>query len=167
MLRAESIHFSFGIRGNGAQRVLDAIIPEDINITLAGFAPESELQQRLVAPDIHMVSLKPGWTGTVVPSKFFGSLAVGRPVLFSGSKESSIARWINEYKVGWVISDGEDIKRVATQLKELAQQREQLRDIQKRCHQVYQENFSMNATIDRWDELLKGLLERQRSKSIS
>ena len=167
MLRGESIHFSFGIRGNGAQRVVDAVISEDINITLAGFAPESELQQRLVAPDIHMVSLKPEWTGTVVPSKFFGSMAVGRPVLFSGSKESSIARWINEYKVGWVISDGEDIKRVATQLKELAQQREQLRDIQKRCHQVYQENFSMNATIDTWDELLKGLLERQRSKSIS
>jgi glycosyltransferase involved in cell wall biosynthesis len=143
--------------------VVAAIIPEDINITLAGFAPESELQQRLVAPDIHMVSLKPEWTGTVVPSKFFGSLAVGRPVLFAGSKESSIARWIAEHQVGWVISNADDIQHVANELKELSKQPEKLKDIQIRCHRVYQENFSMNSTIDRWNEVLLALLERKRS----
>ena len=161
-LRGESIHFSFGIRGNAAQQLKEAITPQDTNISLAGFAPESELQQRLVAPDIHMVSLKPEWTGTVVPSKFFGSLAVGRPVLFAGSKDSSIARWINEFKVGWVISDRSDLEQVAQDLKELSKQPEQLRDMQERCHRVYWENFSMNATIDRWDELLRGLVERKR-----
>ena len=119
----------------------------------------------LRAPDIHMVSLKPEWTGTVVPSKFFGSLAVGRPVLFAGSKDSSIARWINEYQVGWVISDRSDLEQVANELKELSKQPERLRDIQERCHRVYQENFSMNATIDRWDELLRELVERRRASS--
>lgn len=163
MLKGESIHFSFGIRGNAAQNFKDAISPQDTNISLAGFAPESELQKRLVAPDIHLVSLKPEWTGTVVPSKFFGSLAVGRPVLFAGSKESSIARWINEYQVGWVISSQEDIARVAAELKELSKQTALLRDIQTRCHRVYHDNFSMNATLDRWDEILRELLERKRS----
>ncbi len=161
MLRGESIHFSFGIRGNAAQQVKEAITPQDTNISLAGFAPESELRQRLVAPDIHLVSLKPEWTGTVVPSKFFGSLAVGRPVLFAGSKESSIARWIKEHEVGWVVSDRTDLEQVANELKELSKQPERLRDIQVRCHRVYQENFSMNATIDKWDEKLRELLERK------
>jgi glycosyltransferase involved in cell wall biosynthesis len=164
MLRGENIYFSFGIRGNAAQQLKNAITPLDANISVVGFAPESELQQRLVAPDIHMVSLKPEWTGTVVPSKFFGSLAVGRPVLFAGSKETSIARWINEYQVGWVISDHADLEQVAEELKELSKQPEKLRDIQIRCHRVYQENFSMNATIDRWDELLRGLVERKGGK---
>jgi colanic acid biosynthesis glycosyl transferase WcaI len=164
MLRCESVHFSFGIRGNASQQLKDAITPQDTNISLAGFAPESELQKRLVAPDIHLVSLKPEWTGTVVPSKFFGSLAVGRPVLFAGSKDSSIAIWINEYQVGWVISDHSDLEQVAKELKELSKQPEKLRDIQERCHRVYQDNFSMNATIDRWDELLRGLVERRSGK---
>lgn len=163
MLHGESIHFSFGIRGNASQQLKGAIAPQDTNISLAGFAPESELEQRLVAPDIHMVSLKPEWTGTVVPSKFFGSLAVGRPVLFAGSRESSIARWINEYQVGWVISDHSDLELVAKELKELSKQPEKLQDIQERCHRVYHENFSMNATIDRWDELLRELVERKRA----
>ena len=70
----------------------------------AGFAPESELEKRLAAADIHLVSLRPEWTGVVVPSKFFGSLAAGRPVVFAGGPDSAIARWIHEFGVGWVLT---------------------------------------------------------------
>jgi hypothetical protein len=47
--------------------------------------------------------LRKEWTGTVVPSKFFGALAIGQPVLFVGSRESSVARIIEEHGVGWLI----------------------------------------------------------------
>ena len=72
----------------------------------AGFAPEAELEKRLTACDLHLVSLRPEWTGTVVPSKFFGALAAGRGVVFAGSPESAIARWIDEHQVGWVSDAG-------------------------------------------------------------
>ncbi len=56
-----------------------AIAPGDDNVSLAGFAPEAECERRLAAADVHLASLRPGWTGLVVPSKFLGSLAVGGP----------------------------------------------------------------------------------------
>ena len=98
----------------------------DANIRFAGFADESELMLRLTAADIHLVSLRDDWTGTVVPSKFFGAIAVGRPVLFAGSPDSAIAKWITEFEIGWVLDDSAD-DRVANQLQRYAESDEEKR----------------------------------------
>ena len=157
MLRGESIRFSFGVRGNAVQDLIGAINPDDTNITMAPFAPESQLQQRLCAPDIHLVSLKLRWTGTVVPSKFFGSLAVGRPVIFAGSQASAVAGWIREHQVGWVLDGPASIKHIATELGMLSRSPATLDAMKQRCHRVYQENFSKVETIKKWDRYLREL----------
>jgi hypothetical protein len=35
------------------------------------------LAARLSAADVHNISLREDWTATVIPSKFFGALAIG------------------------------------------------------------------------------------------
>ena len=55
----------------------------DRNIGFAGFADESRVAARLAAVDVHLVTLRQSCTGAVIPSKFFGALAAGRPVLFA------------------------------------------------------------------------------------
>ncbi len=156
-LRGQSIHFSFGVRGNKATELRDALRPDDSNVTLAGFAPEAELVQRLTAADIHLASLRPEWTGLVVPSKFFGSLAAGRPVLFAGSRDSAIARWINQFGVGWVL-DEHSQEAVAAQLCALKERPEQLTELQDHCHRVYQEHFCRRLVMDQWHQELQALL---------
>src|SRR5438132_7830960 len=132
LLRGESIHFCFGVRGNRVDELRAAVRPDDRNVGFAGFAPESELAERLTAADIHLVSLRPSWTGVVVPSKFFGSLAAGRPVIFAGDEDSAIARWIVAHQVGWVL--GRDcLPRVAGELRRLVDEPEALRALQMRC----------------------------------
>ena len=79
---------------------------EDSNVSFAGFADESQLAKRLSAGDIHMISLRSGWEGVVVPSKFFGSLAAGRPLLYTGTPNSAIKTWIDQYRVGYVVNNG-------------------------------------------------------------
>ena len=66
------------------------ITDEDTNITIAGFASEDELAARLSAADFHLISLREGWEGIVVPSKFFGALAMGRPVIYMGPSDSCL-----------------------------------------------------------------------------
>lgn len=161
MLRKESIHFSFGVRGNCADEVYAAVSKRDTNISIAEFAPESELLKRLGSAEIHLASLRPDWTGVVVPSKFFGSLAVGRPVLFAGSKDSGISKWIEEYKIGWVL-DHDSITDVATELKQIAQSKEKLRSLQERCHAVYRARFSKQVTVNQWDIELRALISRRQ-----
>jgi glycosyltransferase involved in cell wall biosynthesis len=156
-LRDSGCHFSFGVRGNRADELRAAISPEDGNVSLAGFVPESALAKRLAAADIHLVSVRPEWTGLVVPSKFFGSLAVGRPVLFAGSRGSAVARWIVEQNVGWVL-DGQSRDAVAAELRHLARCPEELQDLRRHCHQIYRERFSRSRVMDEWSNALKAIL---------
>jgi colanic acid biosynthesis glycosyl transferase WcaI len=103
------------------------------------------------------VSLRPEWTGIVVPSKFFGSLAAGRPVIFAGSRQSAIAGWIQEHQVGWVL-DAESEEAIGTQLLTLAADRNNLAALQSHCHAVYQRHFSRQRVMSAWDRELHGLL---------
>lgn len=164
-LRGEDVHFSFGVRGNNVTALKNAVLKDDINISFAGFSPESELVKRLAAADIHLVSLRSGWTGVVVPSKFFGCLAAGRPVIFEGSRKSAIAKWIDAFKVGWVL-DRSSLESVANEIKTLIKSKEKLLELQQRCFKVYHEKFSKSKIMDRWNLELRSLL-RSNSESQS
>lgn len=52
--------------------------------------PLEQLAGLLVTPDIHLITLRPSFTGYVLPSKVFGCIASGRPVLFIGSRRSDV-----------------------------------------------------------------------------
>ena len=156
-LRNDRVGFTFGVRGNCADEVRLAVGPDDTNVRMAGFAPEAELSKRLAAADIHLVSLRPEWSGLVVPSKFFGALAAGRPVLFAGPRGAAIARWIEEFKVGWVL-DGESLDAVAKTLRELAEEPDRMAQLQRHCHLTYQREFSRRRVMNEWHRELLALL---------
>jgi glycosyltransferase involved in cell wall biosynthesis len=172
-VRGKSIHIAFSIRGNRTEELLRSLSADDENISFVPFAEESRLDARLSAADIHIVSLRSEWTGSVVPSKFFGALAAGRPVLFVGSPQSSIARWIERYRVGWVLAPSNEAQVIA-ELDRLAEHPEQLSGLFKHCHRVYQLHFSQCHVVDRVaDELRKlinppsGILEPASAKKVA
>lgn len=157
LLRGSGVGFCFAGRGNRADELRAAVTPDDANVTFAGFAPEAELEKRLTACDLHLVSLRPEWTGTVVPSKFFGALAAGRAVLFAGSPDSAIAKWVQEYRVGYLLTP-HTLPQVADELKRLAANPAELVAMRRRCHAVYREQFSKERQLDLWDEELRKLI---------
>jgi colanic acid biosynthesis glycosyl transferase WcaI len=165
-LRGADVGFCFAGRGNRADELRAAATPDDTNIRFAGFAPESELERRLTACDCHLVSLRPTWTGTVVPSKFFGALAAGRAVIYAGSPESAIAQWIREFKVGWVLTP-ETLSAVVADLQQLASFPQQLQAIRDRCHRVYHEQFSRSRMTARWAAELRTALGLEAARPHS
>jgi len=161
-LRGENINLALSVRGNCVDLLQSAVLLQDDNVKFVPFAPQERLWERLSAADIHIVSLRERWTGTVVPSKFFGALAIGRPVIFSGSPDSAIAKWIKEYRVGWVLQP-ETLQAVAAELEKLAVSRENMRGIFEHCHNIYQEHFSKKYILDRWDKELRLLLQEMKN----
>jgi glycosyltransferase involved in cell wall biosynthesis len=156
-LRDDGVRFCFGVRGNQAEELRRAVRPDDTNVSFAGFAPEAALEARLGAADVHLVSLRPGWTGVVVPSKFFGSLAAGRPVIFAGADDSALACWIREFGIGWVLNR-DTAAQVAQELRRLAMSPDERETLRRRCHAVYHANFSWSHVMDSWDRELRALL---------
>ncbi len=156
-LRGDDVRFTFCVRGNRVDELRAAVREDDSNIGFGDFAPEAGLGEQLVAADIHLVTLRDAWSGVVVPSKFAGALAAGRPVLFAGPRESAIARWIEQYRVGWVLRD-DNVDAVAEELRALAREPEKLRELNARCHRVYGEHFSRKRALEQWAQALQALL---------
>jgi hypothetical protein len=153
------IVFTFACRGNRTKELYRDLRENDVNIRIASFAPESELEKRLAAADIHLLSLRKEWDGIVVPSKFFGSLAVGRPLLYSGSKESDIGKWIQKYECGLIL-DGNDrnMETIVEYLVSFASNIEKLKGWQKNAFRAYHDNFSKKIVMDEWDAMMRSRL---------
>ncbi|MBK4730632.1 glycosyltransferase family 4 protein [Oxynema sp. CENA135] len=94
--------------GTGARRseVEKAIAAGTDNIQLLDYQPQDLLAHSLSAASVHFISLKDGFEGIVVPSKFYGALASGRPILYEGNSRGEIARAIQEIGCGEVIEPG-------------------------------------------------------------
>ncbi len=82
------------------------------NILLLPFQPIERLAHSLNLGDVHFVSLRSGFEGLVVPSKTYGVLASGRPVIYQGSSSGEIAQMLVEEDVGTVVpcNDVEGLK---------------------------------------------------------
>lgn len=162
-LRGQSAMLAFSVRGNREQELraaVAALAPESVcAIVFVPFAPAERLLDRLAAPDIHLLSLAEEWTGAVVPSKFFGALAAGRPVLYSGSPDSSVARWIQEYELGWVLTQN-NIAATAADLRAYIDDPLRISAMQQRCLNTYRSLFSKQASLDHMHALLLALLQK-------
>jgi glycosyltransferase involved in cell wall biosynthesis len=150
----KSIRFVFSVRGNRVDELQRMVTRDDTNIGFLDFAPQERLEQRLSAADVHMVSLREGFSGTVVPSKFQGAIAAGRPILFSGDPASAVAGWIKEHRIGWVI-DADNLDAVAAELALLGNEPQRMTELGMHCLSVYRRYFSEKIIIDRLDEAIR------------
>lgn len=77
------------------------------NVRFLPSQPGGILSESLGAGDLHLVTMREGMSGLVVPSKFYGILAAERPCLFVGPPDSEVARVIAEVGCGAVFSNGD------------------------------------------------------------
>jgi colanic acid biosynthesis glycosyl transferase WcaI len=159
-----AITFALACRGNRAGDLRAALGADDVNVALLPFAAETELEARLGAADMHVVSLRPEWAGVVVPSKFFAALGAGRPVLYAGPGSSEIAGWIRELGVGLHLGGAGDVASVAAGLHVLADGPAALAALQARAHAAYAARFSRRIINDRWDTLLRSAVAVRRGQ---
>jgi glycosyltransferase involved in cell wall biosynthesis len=142
----------FVITGGGAQ--LDAIRAEHLpNVRFAGYAPRERLSESLSEADAHLVTLLPALEGLIMPSKFYGVLAVARPVLFVGAPDGELARIIQSNECGFIIEPG-DGEALAGRIRMLAGARDRARAIGSRGRRLYEERFAPFIAFSSWERVL-------------
>lgn len=70
------------------------------------YQPRDVLPLSLASGDLHYVGLARGLSGFVVPSRLYGILAAGRPVLVSAEAESETVRLVEDAECGLVVPPG-------------------------------------------------------------
>jgi glycosyltransferase involved in cell wall biosynthesis len=100
------------IIGTGARHAtlveLAALLEVD-HVRFLEFQPRELLSQTLGAADVHVVGLARGLAGYVVPSRLYGVLAAGRPVIAAAEEESETARLVRQAECGLVVPPGDPL----------------------------------------------------------
>lgn len=152
--RKASIGFCFAGFGNKFKELKSQIKITDSNISFGGFVnTDKELEHRLSSADLMLISLKDEWTGISVPSKYFGAIATGKAVIFSGSDDSSLCKWTKKYNMGFHLTEN-NISEIADTLCEIELRPELIRVIQQNALTTYKKHFSKKIICDKWSELL-------------
>ena len=87
-----------------------------------------------------LVTQKPETTGSIVPSKVYGIMAAGRPLLYIGSRRATPARIIERFHCGWFIEAGASDQLVDL-LTRLAQRPNEVRDAGDRARRAFVDHF--------------------------
>jgi colanic acid biosynthesis glycosyl transferase WcaI len=93
--------------GNGAKRpLLEKQANGARNIRFMGYQPREMLSESLSAADLHVVSMDQSITGCLAPSKLYGILASGTPVLAIVPKGNAVWRLVERHQLGWNVEPG-------------------------------------------------------------
>jgi len=68
------------------------------------YQPRTQLAQSLGAGDLHLIMLDPAMEGLLVPSKFYGIGAAGRPAVVVGALDGELASELSRRKCGVAVS---------------------------------------------------------------
>jgi len=105
--------------GDGANRAqLQASVNGSSNVRILPFRPVEQVSHVMMAGDLHIVTIRRGLEGVVVPSKLYSILAAGRPVLAVAAPESDAARIVCESGCGIAV-DPDDPAAVARAIREM------------------------------------------------
>ncbi len=91
----------FVINGEGAARTeVDAWASRRPNVLVTNFAPREAVSDVLGSADLHLILLKTGLSRSSTPSKLYGILAAGRPLLASIDEGSEVTNIVAEAGAG-------------------------------------------------------------------
>jgi putative colanic acid biosynthesis glycosyltransferase WcaI len=102
MLESEGVGLVF--IGEGAMKSqVEEAAQKCRNIRFLPFRPASEIAALMAAGDLHVVTIRRGLEGVVVPSKLYNILAYGRPILALATKRAEVARLVQQYECGTAV----------------------------------------------------------------
>lgn len=127
------------------------------NVLFKPYQPRERLAESLSVPDVHLVCLRAEMEGLVVPSKFYGVLAAGRPCLFIGDPHGEIASAIRELDCGFALPAG-DAQELARVVGTLADDRSLLQATGAAARRAFDERFDRSIAAARWTEVLRRVI---------
>jgi colanic acid biosynthesis glycosyl transferase WcaI len=153
---------AFAIVGNGAAKAglqREAARRRLGNVRFLPYRPKEELSDSLGAADVHVVSLRRGLAGCIVPSKVYGIMAAGRPFIGAVEESSEVAMIIREHECGARI-DPNDPDALA---RAILKMRETPRDAMgKRGRLAFERLFDRPIATEAYRELLEEVASRGR-----
>lgn len=116
------------------------------------YQPVSALSASLSVADVHWFSLEERYSDFIVPSKYYGVLAAGRPMVYVGRQQSALARELEEAGIGYAVEDAVAFRDAVLRLKLDTRLRAEMG---KRARKQLESRADLRLRVDDWHALLE------------
>jgi colanic acid biosynthesis glycosyl transferase WcaI len=127
------------------------------NVAMRPYQPRDQLSQTLAVADLHLVTLAPKLEGLVVPSKFYGVLAAGRPVLFVGAGKGELATLVQELGCGFAVKSG-DGRMLEDCILHLASDPGLCDRMGSLGRAAFEQRWNKSVAVEKWEKLLAAVM---------
>jgi glycosyltransferase involved in cell wall biosynthesis len=152
----------FAIVGDGASkaRLQASVLERGLrNVEFLPFQDREDLSESLGAADVHLVGLRRGLAGAIVPSKVYGILAAGKPYIAAVEPGTEPVLIAEEAGCGMRVEPG-DAGALADGV--LAMREADLATMGKRGREVLETRFDRWYAADRYEDVLKEVVADAR-----
>jgi len=160
--------FRFVFVGGGARRAqLEGFCREQriLNAEFRHYTSRSALGQSLAEGHIGLVTQLPKTSGAVVPSKTYGIMAAGRPMLYVGPENATPSLVLQRHECGWRIEPGDVPGMVRLRIR-LEQDRSLVREAGARARRAFEDHYDRPIGVARVLSIL-GLSVTSRTARVS
>jgi len=150
------------IIGGGARHTELVALAERLEadaVRFLGYQPRETLSLSLSAADVHVVGLAAGLSGYVVPSRLYGILAAGKPVIVAADADSETARLVERERCGVVVPPGRP-ELLARVLRAAHDGELDLEEMGRRGREYVVREADRSVAVGRYRELLRELARR-------
>ena len=129
------------------------------NFLFKPYQPIDRLSESLSVASVHLVTLEENLEGLIVPSKVYGILAVGKPIIFIGSKRGEFSRLLNDYDCGSVVEVG-SVSEMKKEIIELKDCRDALAKKSAQASKCFEERYKYGNSISIWTDMIQGMVKK-------
>jgi colanic acid biosynthesis glycosyl transferase WcaI len=135
------------------------------NVRFLPYQPRERLSESLSAASVHVVGLAPGLAGFVVPSRLYGILAVGRPVIAAVDAESETAQIVESAECGVHVPPASP-ERLADAIRDCHAGRVDLERLGANGRDYVEREGDRAVALARYRELLREVAASRRARDV-
>ncbi len=151
------ICFLFIGSGVGMRQLEKHVIENKLkNVLFKPYQPREILHLTLSVADIHWVTLEPQMEGFIVPSKIYGILSAGRPIIFLGDKEGELSIEVNKLKCGVGVEIG-DTESLVDLIKTYSTDIESIQKMGNRGREAFEELYDLPVSASKFHTLFNDM----------
>ena len=151
----DDIVFVFAGDGGKRRKLQEMAASQNLdNVMFTPFQPLDRLAESLSMADVSLIGIYPENEGVIMPSKLYGLLAVGKPIICVSDPKSEVIEILNQANAG-LHSSIDDPKELARKIVAILDDSEKAKAMGLNGRQYFLERFERKKVTREWEKLLK------------
>jgi len=157
----DDIVFVFAGDGGKRQKLQDMAASQNLdNVMFTPFQPLDRLAESLSMADVSLIGIYPENEGVIMPSKLYGLLAVGKPIICVSDPKSEVIEILNQANAG-LYSSIDDPKELAQKIVAVLDDPKKAQEMGENGRRYFLERFERKRVTREWKEALEAVESKE------